>query len=254
MKFFKFEEYSPTRFELLPDSFVSRLPRSSDVSNTKILLSCQLSKIQRPTPNNRRINLIIFKSSKSCVQYFVYFNIPCTPFVIWKISVPESHRSRMYFEWSDSSLCGDVRIQNDNFDTSYFSTRETDRIGFPVSWFRCDHPWSELRDYVRTSRRPVGLDTSADVANCTRQLWNFRRVRVLEIRRDASGNRVDERFSASDRPVFPRPPEVNGNSKLLRINGILFPWTSSDENLSLFYPKNEIAQLRFGKMSDFHEI
>lgn len=254
MKFFKFEEYSLACFELLPDSFVSKLPRCSNVSNIKVLLSCQLSKILHPTLNNRRINSIIFESSKSYVQSFVYFNIPCTLFVIWKISALESYRSRMYFEWSDSSLCGDVRIQNDNFDTSYFSTRETDRIGFPVSWFRCDHPWSELRDYVRTSRRPVGLDTSADVANCTRQLWNFRRVRVLEIRCDAPGNRVDERFSASDRPVFPRPSEVNGNSKLLRINGILFPWTSSDENLSLFYPKNGITQLRFEKMSDFHEI
>lgn len=131
MKFFKFEEYSPACFELLPDSFVSRLPRCSDVSNTKILLSCQLSKILHPTPDNRRINSIIFESSKSYVQSFVYFNIPCTSFVIWKISALESHRSRMYFEWSDSSLCGDVRIQNDNFDTSYFSTRKRTESVFP---------------------------------------------------------------------------------------------------------------------------
>lgn len=62
VKFFKFEEYSRACFEFLPDSFVSRLSRCSNVSNTSRY--CYLPSFLRPylfVTGRRRLNFYEIK-------------------------------------------------------------------------------------------------------------------------------------------------------------------------------------------------
>lgn len=152
VKFFKFEEYSRACFEFLPDSFVSRLSRCSNVSNTSRY--CYLPSFLRPylfVAGRRRLNF--YEIKKTSIRFFncqKSTTIFRPSFSIFLHLLCSSARKTVHWHWSANNF----RFSERQLRRQLIFLCEKKEIWF-FSQFREDYTFNSRT----TPRRLVGSDT-----------------------------------------------------------------------------------------------